>query len=648
MKQKTIFFCFATLVHSIVFCQSIEWHNTSHHQTTHYTGEFIQTVGNNVFTAGNFVAGINFISSSLTTTNNSSSFYLANYDTLGTLKWVLKGGKDNLNDFLNDMKVDKYGNAYVLGEFTDTFSIGNFTLIPDCAPTSPLIQKEGFLLKISPAGVVLWGRVFHGSTCRNLGMSKPFLLSIADSSIYAAGIFSKSVSVSHSNLTLTKNASRAGEYYISRFDLNGNLNLLQKMVSNNVNVPNSILTDLEAKNDSVYYATGFFYTNQFFGSNNQSFTSSSQQGKCLILSYTNANCTWLLKPEGYGNINAGLNNCLLETTEHNVYLAGTYNYNVVFQNDTLLSNSQTGLHTAWFLAKLNNSGTFQKTKSIDIGGFQLRDFSISALSELTLSGNFDDSLIYLDSNKVFSKSNNDLLIYHLDSSFNYSWHLNEPNIYSFEIASSNPYSNYVFGGYENSTSLGRDTINGLTINNNLLFKVTDCNIYSSNYSIGNNVILGGKTPNFTFDAGSTNRTFLWSDSSTNQTLTVHYDAAKAGTVDTIYVQAITSGNCLVRDTVLVQHDLSTLTKESELFSDFLNVYPNPFSETIHLSNGNNNADHFQLEIYSSTGQLIYSEREIERDNLTNYVIHTASFAKGVYFLKISSTLGNTFKKLVKN
>ena len=128
---------------------------------------------------------------------------------------------------------------------------------------------------------------------------------------------------------------------------------------------------------------------------------------------------------------------------------------------------------------------------------------------------------------------------------------------------------------------------------------------------------------------------------------VNSDAGQCGAF--VAVSATASDNCTVGAPIGTRGDNLALT---DLFpfgttiitwkvtDNNLNIYPNPFSETIHISVLNN----LKLEkaiIYDLVGNEIISSNKNEID--------ASSLKSGIYLIMIVDNIGNSYsKKLVKN
>ncbi len=74
----------------------------------------------------------------------------------------------------------------------------------------------------------------------------------------------------------------------------------------------------------------------------------------------------------------------------------------------------------------------------------------------------------------------------------------------------------------------------------------------------------------------------------------------------------------------------------------INMYPNPFLETLHISN-NNSKEAFNVNIYDMKGAEILKSRSIHHEFTTNLT----GLPSGIYFVKVSGSDFNYYQKVVK-
>jgi hypothetical protein len=122
--------------------------------TTHGIAICTDNVGN-AYITGTIRGGLIFDSDTLLIDTTSSKtwhedIFLAKYDSSGGFLWVERpGGLDK--DRSTAINLNTAGNIYLTGYFSETASFGSFTL-------GPVTQRNTFMVKYNPSGVVQWAQ----------------------------------------------------------------------------------------------------------------------------------------------------------------------------------------------------------------------------------------------------------------------------------------------------------------------------------------------------------------------------------------------------------------------------------------------------------------------------------------------------------
>ncbi len=91
-------------------------------------------------------------------------------------------------------------------------------------------------------------------------------------------------------------------------------------------------------------------------------------------------------------------------------------------------------------------------------------------------------------------------------------------------------------------------------------------------------------------------------------------------------------------------DLPTHSSEFA-FSRNFSVYPNPFTDQLHLSRMAGHESSLTVKVYSLQGELVYAKQFVELDK--NFRLDLASLSTGFYILKLESDHKFAFRKLMK-
>ncbi len=131
--------------------------------------------------------------------------------------------------------------------------------------------------------------------------------------------------------------------------------------------------------------------------------------------------------------------------------------------------------------------------------------------------------------------------------------------------------------------------------------------------------------------------YLWSDGSTDSTLTI--DASTLGTGTYTYSVTVTdqSNNCVENDDIKVTINPCTGINPADDDNINISIYPNPSNGIFNIESEINFKT---LEVYSSDGRLIINMDVTEKGN--NYQINLQNQSKGIYYLLLNT--GKTIER----
>jgi uncharacterized repeat protein (TIGR03803 family) len=135
--------------------------------------------------------------------------------------------------------------------------------------------------------------------------------------------------------------------------------------------------------------------------------------------------------------------------------------------------------------------------------------------------------------------------------------------------------------------------------------------------------------------------YLWSDGSTDSTLTI--DASTLGTGTFTYSVTVTNqaNNCVESDDIIITVNPCTGINTSLSENNNIKVYPNPSKGIFNI---NTSIAFESLEVYSTDGRLIYSE--VLKGKGINFKLDLTNQSKGVYYLLLSNGKTIERKKLI--
>ncbi len=141
------------------------------------------------------------------------------------------------------------------------------------------------------------------------------------------------------------------------------------------------------------------------------------------------------------------------------------------------------------------------------------------------------------------------------------------------------------------------------------------------------------------DAGEGYSTYLWSDSTTAQTLQV----SDSGT----YGVTVVDGNgCTVTDSVVVHLDACTRVEPVHGNPAAFSIYPNPFNESFVLEIPEGTKGLLEISVTNILGQEVV-ERKVYAATANRLQIDMSNRPKGLYFVRIRSEAGNKVIKVIK-
>ncbi len=150
-----------------------------------------------------------------------------------------------------------------------------------------------------------------------------------------------------------------------------------------------------------------------------------------------------------------------------------------------------------------------------------------------------------------------------------------------------------------------------------------------------NVFLGNDTTaadSLVLDAGVFN-SYMWSDNSTNQTLTVY----NTNTYSVCVTDANSCSNCDTID-VGIFVGIEQISEAGDV-----NLYPNPARNNVYVEMKKQSSGKVLFTITNMQGQIILNE---SATNIQKHTLNVASFAKGIYNLRVRTEEGISSYRLI--
>jgi hypothetical protein len=180
-----------------------------------------------------------------------NDFFIANYDSLGLLKWGKSMGAKG-DDYANTLTIDPASNIYIAGRFSDTV---DFNPGPTSNTAISYGSADGFLAAYDASGNYKWVRTVGNASYDNM-------ISAATNKkghTYVTGSYNGTVDFDPKS-THTSLTSKGDDVYVCKYDQNGKFIWVKGI--GDVNTQTSKFIDLDTANN--IYLTGSFYTSILF------------------------------------------------------------------------------------------------------------------------------------------------------------------------------------------------------------------------------------------------------------------------------------------------------------------------------------------------------------------------------------------------
>lgn len=270
-----------------------------------------------IYIIGSFHGTFKFDDEIIETEHNSDSFFMK-INSNGELQWLKHGQFDFAGSILG-LDADDYGNLFLSGNYTGSFTIDNFELDNNTEGSDVLFAK------LDSSGNVLWLKSSHDSTVgsiRNIAVD-------SNNDFIISGLFSNSITIEDSTLETTPDLNGL----LIKLNSDGELQWMKKIESENMIDLHSICTD----NSGNSFVSGFFSQHANFDGT-EIFSSYMQE---ILVFKINAagEYVWIRKSDDNAPNGGWARNAFGISTDNSGYLFLTGTFRNQFQlGDTVLES----------------------------------------------------------------------------------------------------------------------------------------------------------------------------------------------------------------------------------------------------------------------------------------------------------------------
>ncbi len=310
------------------------------------------------------------------------------------------------------------------------------------------------------------------------------------------------------------------------------------------------------------------------------------------------------------------------------------------------------LSTDAFLAKLDGKGILEQIEPIgDSNSNFIRHAMIYDEQTIFVNGNFSNSIRIFDNQSDFAPGENYYASRLLDCSM-YKDLLSQNELYSLcgepiKIKVDSSFSRYLWNGVQGSNSYIADSTQMITIK---VVSTRGCEALDTVMAIVEPLRkpkLGGDIELYRDEIAQVEvlggfKTYIWSSGEETKNISIEANSLTPG-IHKLSVFTTDYNNCESTDEILINvHDRS----KTELR---INAYPNPVEDWLNIEVAKN-TEHKQpivIEIYSTLGQIIYSEKAVTDGFIFRRQLRLTNLNTGLYTLKINIDEQTHIIKIVK-
>jgi hypothetical protein len=399
----------------------------------------------NAFVTGAFQGNSPFFGNSIIRSNSLNTLYVIKYDSSGNLLWAVGGGYATGQA----IAADAVGNVYVTGYYSDTLTLGNFTVNGG--------QTNGgtsfFLAKFNSNGEVVW---LKSNSPTESGFGQGMVID-AGGNIYVSGYFLANTFILGNDTTILNNDSTFFNAFIAKYDSAGNV-IWVKNVHGNGNI---FAPSIAINSNYNLYITGWSACDTVtFGG--LTLTDTGNAHYIYVARYdSSGNALWVQRTLSY---NESASNGVAVDGAGNAYITGGFTADTIIFDTVVLINAG---NTDLFIAKYDSSGNFQWAKRA--GGTNTDNgfgITVDIDGYIYLTGEFEqDSIQFGNILLRDSLGSGNMFITKFDALGNVIWAAQSyctGTMLGQAVVATNPDELFVTGFYYGSATFDTSTISDYT------------------------------------------------------------------------------------------------------------------------------------------------------------------------------------------
>jgi hypothetical protein len=386
--KKCILIIMLTLAGTILDAQNCFWAKNAGGIDHDWSQSVTTDINGDVYVTGYFQSSsITFESTTITNSNPGSyAYFVVKYSPGGNVIWA-RGATGTA--FSNSITSDIAGNIYVIGYYySNTLTIETTTLTNNGNG-----YEEIFIVKYDSDGNCIWAKSAGGDQADGgYGIATD-----AGGNVYITGMF-YSASLSFGSTILTNNGTGNSDFFIAKYDSNGDPVWAQSMGGSRYEYGNDITTF-----GGKIYVTGNFQSDSVIFGSYKLYNDEPGNDVLFMTCYDNSgNVIWAKEADGlWGSVTG---NGITHDFSGNIYVSGeNYSDTLVLGNDTLCNFSPGSSDI--YLAKYSSGGNVIWARCA--GGFDYdycNAIAVDSVGNNYITGYFNSNSIVFENDTILNSS----------------------------------------------------------------------------------------------------------------------------------------------------------------------------------------------------------------------------------------------------